>query len=166
MTWKPIVGFESLYEVSNTGQVRHTNTGKVVKQYKQKQNNTLVVYLYDKQGYTRVRTVASLVATAFVPNTSNGKYAKHKDGNSANNKASNLYWSKYKGGRPEVKVVDKLTGCVYNSMREAARNTNVSRNTIMKSVYISTFLNKQDVRFVLENSHDRERLTGSTFTRK
>lgn len=164
MIWKPVVGFEGLYEVSNKGQVRHTGTGKVVKQYKQ-QCGTLVVYLSDKQGHTRIRTVARLVATAFVPNTGNGKYAKHKDGNSANNKASNLYWSKYKG-RPEVKVVDQLTGCVYNSMREAARNTDVSRNTIMKSVYISAFLNKQDVRFVLENSHDRERLTGSTFTRK
>ena len=164
MTWKPVVGFEGLYEVSNTGQVRHTSTGKIVKQYKQR-CGTVVVYLYDKQRHTRIRTVASLVATAFVPKTSNGKYAQHKDGDSSNNNSSNLYWSKYKG-RPEVKVVDKLTGCVYNSMREAARNTDVSRNTIMKSVYLGTFLNKRDVRFVIENTHDKEKLTGSTFTRK
>lgn len=164
MTWKPVVGFEGLYEVSNKGQVRHTSTGKVVKQYKQ-QCGTLVVYLSDKQGHTRIRTVARLVATAFVPNTSNGKYTKHKDRDSSNNNSSNLYWSKYKG-RPEVKVVDKLTGFVYNSMREAARNTDVSRNTIMKSVYLNAFLDKRDARFVLENIHDKEKLTGLTFTRK
>jgi len=87
--WLPIKDFEN-YEISSLGQVRNTNTGRILK-------------LTTKGGYiftglwsnSKVKTIAvhRLVALAFIENPENKPQVNHKDKNRSNNNVSNLEWS-------------------------------------------------------------------------
>lgn len=95
--WKPVVGFEDLYEVSDSGEVRSLicNGGlrkkpKVLKQYK-KPNGYLSVALR-KGGKTHHVRVHRLVAMAFLPNYDYLLTVNHIDEDKTNNCVSNLEW--------------------------------------------------------------------------
>lgn len=95
------MGFEGLYEVSNTGDVKSVerdilNGGRL--QHKKerilKPNRTsshLMVVLC-KDGNMYPRLVHRLVAEAFVPNPENKPVVDHIDTNPRNNNAENLRW--------------------------------------------------------------------------
>lgn len=108
--WKPIEGFENLYEVSSLGNVRSldrigdfTLDGKT---YKRLKKGKVLKLNYDGHGYCFVRLFNSsnpkgvqckvhrLVAKAFVenPNPSEYKIINHKDENPVNNYFENLEW--------------------------------------------------------------------------
>lgn len=85
--WKPVPGYEGLYEVSSMGSVRSklgllkptiTPTGYLrVALYKQKSRKNFVVH--------------RIVAIAFLQQNGNPMVC-HKDGNKVNNNFENLYW--------------------------------------------------------------------------
>ena len=92
--WKPIDGFNGVYEVSNFGNVRNTNwRGQGYRNVKQH---------LDKDGYLRVglcvnnrkcmKYVHRLVAIAFVKNPHNKPFVNHKDEIKHHNNACNLEW--------------------------------------------------------------------------
>lgn len=85
--WKPIIGFEDTYEVSNLGRVRNSLTGFVLNP-KTSMYGYLEVILHspDRRGYKRVHR---LVAESFLGTTTNLE-VHHKDGNRRNNVISNL----------------------------------------------------------------------------
>ena len=93
--WKPIKGFEGLYEVSNYGNVRrvsrygrrwvHPCSRKLTK------DGYYETALVKDNKYKFVRT-HRLVAAAFCENPHNKKEVNHKDGNKLNNCADNLEW--------------------------------------------------------------------------
>jgi DNA-directed RNA polymerase specialized sigma24 family protein len=101
--WKPIEGYEGLYEVSNLGRVKRLviwNGHKYIKQermlnpYKQHANKyyyRAVVKLF-KDKIKKDFKVHRLVAQAFIPNPHNKPNINHKDGNPLNNKVENLEW--------------------------------------------------------------------------
>lgn len=103
--WKPVVGFEGIYEVSNYGRVkslaREVRCGakgfKTLKDYILKQgirgdrHNRPYVRL-QQNGKMRNYTVARLVAEAFIPNPYNLPQVNHKDENPMNNFVGNLEW--------------------------------------------------------------------------
>lgn len=91
MEFRPVVGYEGLYEVSDTGIVRGVKSGKVLK------------YAYTYNGYPRVSLyrdakkktvmVHRLVAIAFLGLPPSEQYQiNHKDGDKTNNNVSNLEW--------------------------------------------------------------------------
>lgn len=49
-----------------------------------------------KEGEEIVEDLATIIAVAFIPNPDKYEFVKHKDGNTKNNVAENLYWSKIK----------------------------------------------------------------------
>jgi len=91
--WKPIKGYEGLYEVSNTGEVRSfliNSSGKILK----KQNNSRkqhTVALH-KNNKTKTVTVSRLVATAFLDHPLGKDVVCHNDNDPFNNSVSNLRW--------------------------------------------------------------------------
>lgn len=90
--WKPVVGFEGLYEVSNTGQIKsiaHKNPYIMIGGYDQS-GYKMVILRKNKKAYTK--RIHRLVAEAFLPNLSNLREINHKDENKENNNVSNLEW--------------------------------------------------------------------------
>lgn len=101
--WKPVVGYEGLYEVSNLGQVRSMDKiffdkrgrhyhlkGKLLKQAKDL--HYYRVKLYDIEHKKVQYSVHRLVAQAFIPNPDNKPEVDHIDTNYLNNRVDNLRW--------------------------------------------------------------------------
>src|SRR5438067_4728673 len=86
--WRDIIGYEGVYQVSDLGQVRNTQTSKMLQPVKFK-NGRIYVTLSDG-GFQRKCTVHSLIAAAFLGPCSPGHEITHKDGDYTNNAAENL----------------------------------------------------------------------------
>ena len=119
--WKPIKGYEGLYEVSNLGRVKRLE-GKC----KTKGGNLRTVpekilkFNSDKQGYKIVDLckdgtekyfkVHRLVAFAFIPNPENKPYINHIDCNPSNNCVTNLEWCTPKENIQYAQQLGRLNG--------------------------------------------------------
>ena len=95
--WKPVVGFETLYAVSNKGRVASLQfhgkksfslmSQSVAKGY-------YVVKIRDwRKNYSSSLRVHRLVAEAFIPNPDNKPQIDHIDTNTQNNDVKNLKWA-------------------------------------------------------------------------
>lgn len=100
--WKPIKGYEGLYEVSNLGRVK--SLPKVVDLRRAKQNRVekflrpipdgkgyLMVWLFKDQ-VKKMWKVHRLVADAFIPNPHNKPQVDHINADKTNNRLCNLRW--------------------------------------------------------------------------
>jgi hypothetical protein len=116
--WKPVVGFEGLYEVSNRGRIRSLDRWVDNKGVRQKRKSRLLrfgrhpstangggIHLsagLSKNGVRVTRGVQCWVLDAFVGLCSKGKEACHWDGDGENNFVENLRW-----GTPKENGQDK-----------------------------------------------------------
>ena len=89
-TWKPIEGYEGLYEISNLGNIYCTKR-KITRFLQISKNGYLRVSL-SKEGHKTTYLVHRLVAEAFIPNPDNLPQVNHKDENKINNHVDNLEW--------------------------------------------------------------------------
>lgn len=93
--WKPVFGYEGLYEVSNHGKVKslHWYGGNTEKEktLSVRTDGYLRVVL-SKDGISKNYAVHRLVAQAFIPNPNNLEMVNHKDENRQNNNVENLEW--------------------------------------------------------------------------
>lgn len=91
--WKPVVGYEGLYDVSNMGNVRvlpgKYRTAQVLKPGN---NDGYLIVKLTKDRIRKCYFVSRLVAMAFLTNTENKPEVNHIDGNRFNNVLSNLEW--------------------------------------------------------------------------
>lgn len=95
--WKPVVGYEGLYEVSDCGRLkrvaaaRGTKIGHVLNPSKDNKGY-FRTRLTDEHGRSKSFRVHRLVAEAFHQNQNKCREVNHKDTNKQNNSASNLEW--------------------------------------------------------------------------
>ena len=89
--WRPVVGAEQYYEVSDMGRVRRIQTGQVLSTYICPGGYTVSLGFVSRKH--RNQSVARLVATAFLGAPADPTMeAHHKDKNKFNNQAGNLCW--------------------------------------------------------------------------
>ena len=145
--WKPVRGFEGLYEVSTTGRIKSLPKvgSRCEKLLKQRDNGFgYLICQFMKNNKRITMSTHRAVALAFIPNPDNKKQVNHKDGNRHNNSVENLEWCTnsenqlhkfhvlgYKcPSRAKRKVVCCETGIVYSCAYSASRATGVSRCNI------------------------------------
>lgn len=106
--WKPIEGYEGLYEVSNFGRIKSLRRDVAIpnqrlgtvgyrtypERIKPCVKNRYGYYqvTLSKEAKSRTFRVHRLVALAFIPNPDNKPYINHIDGNKKNNRIENLEW--------------------------------------------------------------------------
>lgn len=93
LQWKPVIGYEGLYEVSNTGMIRSLprkmTKGRILSQ--SWRGRYLCVDL-SKDGYRKSFNVARVVAVAWCPNPHNKPQVNHKNAIRGSNHYKNLEW--------------------------------------------------------------------------
>lgn len=90
--WKPVLGFEGLYEVSKYGEVRSLITGKILSKCIS-QGYYYVALFKDGKRYNK--QVHRLVAEAFLFNDNNYPIVNHKNEIKTSNEYNNLEWCTY-----------------------------------------------------------------------
>lgn len=104
--WRPVVGYEGLYEVSSCGRVKSLDRlcesskrsdqwlkGKILKPKINPHRQNRCTVALNKNGNTSYRYVSRLVLTAFVGAAPPNHDAAHWDGDPVNNALSNLRWA-------------------------------------------------------------------------
>ena len=123
--WKPVNGYEGIYEVSSHGRVRSVDRtvtrsdgqvrrykGKVLSAGLSKRGGYPLVSLYT-QGKNQSHYVHSLVAETFIGSRPEGMEVCHNDGDPTNNHLDNLRY-----GTPSDNELDKVRhGTHYNAAK-------------------------------------------------
>ena len=90
--WKPVIGYEGLYKISNMGRVKSIKFNKEKILFLQKDKYGYLRVGLRKMGKLKNYFVHRLVAEAFIPNPNNLPIVNHKDENKQNNCVENLEW--------------------------------------------------------------------------
>jgi hypothetical protein len=88
--WKDVVGYESIYKVSNLGNVYSCINNRLLTPYFRP--NKYVTVTLSKKSKSKTYSLHRIVAEAFLINEFEYKDVNHKDFNKHNNKVSNLEW--------------------------------------------------------------------------
>ncbi len=110
-TWKPIKGYEGLYEVSNLGNLRsldrHVMNGNQYRLLKGKpkkpspDSDGYLITNLSKNGQVKTYFVHRLVAEAFIPNPNVLPFIDHINTVKDDNKVENLRWCTHNKNRPK-----------------------------------------------------------------
>jgi hypothetical protein len=153
-----VKGLERLSKYNSRNNYKEYNTNRKVKEKLKKLSINKVGYcqtLLYKDGKKKNVLVHRLVAQAFIPNPKNKPTVNHIDGNRTNNNIDNLEWATYPEQQLHVnhilgkksiiskqcrekraeqlrKKVKRSDGKIYNSIREASKDSNAHGGNIVR----------------------------------
>lgn len=158
-TWKPVKGFEGLYEVSNMGNVRsldryvmYSNRYCLLKGKPRKAYLTSKGYLItnlSKNGQVKTYFIHRLVAEAFNPNPNDLPFVDHINTIRDDNRVENLRWCSQKENSNNPLTIEHIISqknksvyyideqgkrISFKSMTEAARKIGCSSSTITRAL--------------------------------
>lgn len=87
--WRPVVGFEGLYEISDFGKCRNVLRDRAVKPY---MRGSYPAVTFHKSGSRRIRALHIAVLEAFKGPRPLGYVGAHLDGDTSNARLENLDW--------------------------------------------------------------------------
>lgn len=148
--WKPVEGYEGLYEVSDMGRVRSLDrttpwfqprydkwTTRFVpgRMLNPKKHGVLKHYIQFSFSKLNEETKKAsiiyilahrLVASTFIPNTSNKPIVNHKNGNCSDNRVENLEWVTY-----QENTIDSINRGTLTQNRTGKKLTRVDESQII-----------------------------------
>lgn len=95
MTWKPILGYENIYEISYCGDIWSIKSKKCLKPAISRNTGYMSVVLRTN-GKSKTHFVHQLVCKTFHGPRPEGMVVSHLDNDKLNNSAKNLCWATYK----------------------------------------------------------------------
>ena len=145
--WKPVVGFEGLYEVSNLGVVRGLKRGNVLKPGS---TGRYLFVVLCKDGKRTDKLVHRVVAEAFCENKFNKPEVNHINEDRFDNRAENLEWC------TRVENIRHGTGI--------KKHAESQRNDVNRSIKIEQYSIMGEKIAEYLSLHDVERKTGFNHT--
>lgn len=119
--WRPVVGYEGRYDVSNYGRVRSIGRYDNIGHYRPdrilRAPKTPAGYPHvhlSKNGVARWYLVHRLVTEAFLEKVEGCNIVNHLDNNPANNHVDNLEWTTYTGNMQWAAKQGRMHGCPQN----------------------------------------------------
>lgn len=133
--WRPVVGYEGWYEVSNLGEVKRVMPGTGTR------CRVLKPYLDTKGYYSYTLTVLGkqkdhlahrIVAYAWIENAKDRPCINHIDSNRKNNVVSNLEWVTYKENTNHCIKNGRFNGHLHSLKGEKNPKSKLSEKDILK----------------------------------
>ena len=121
--WKPIKGYEGLYEVSNLGRIKSLRSGRLMSLCPNSRKY-LGAHL-TKDGKSETVHIHRIVAEVFCERPEGKNVVDHINGNKNDNRASNLRWTTQKENvrnSRRVRPVVRSDGKYYESLRAVAED--------------------------------------------
>jgi hypothetical protein len=108
--WKPVVGFEGLYEVSNLGRVHGIRWNTILRGKSCPRG--YMNFTLRKNGRPHYLRGCRIVATAFISNPDSKPQVNHKDGIHGNDRVTNLEWATgSENAEHWVRELANMAGC-------------------------------------------------------
>lgn len=156
--WKPVVGFEEYFTISNLGKLKRIKEVQNLfgRTKREVEINRIVKPTLDR-GYLKInlsingkrtlKYIHRMVAEAFIPNPNNYKEVNHKDNNPSNNNVNNLEWC------------DRKYNIEYMvKHQEKVRENNELRLEMLENIYYGIELGKITTLEQVKNMIDEELL--------
>lgn len=98
--WRPVVGYEGLYEISNKGRVLSLRTNRILKPWKHYRSGLRVTLT--KDGARKMNQIHRMVYEAFNGPIPDGLLVRHVNDNSEDNRPENLLVGTHQDNRDDM----------------------------------------------------------------